>query len=187
MAGDVLRCLGKFARWFPQVVPGAASEITMARHKKGAPATAGHAGFATPFTTITGGARRSRGPSVIVSSIVRFSTHTRLTPPSRLLCFSGPPLRTCGRMSLHPQLSPDRSRALSRADIEQLLTRQDISLRERTLWHAVRDRRALGRGALPRRWGPGPRQLPREGTTQKAAQSTSPSGRPARPGYSRAC
>ena len=29
---------------------------------------------------------------------------------------------------------PDRSRALSRADVERLLTREDISLRERVLW-----------------------------------------------------
>ena len=29
---------------------------------------------------------------------------------------------------------PDRTRALSRAEVEQLLTRQDISLRERTFW-----------------------------------------------------
>ena len=40
MRGDVPRCLGKFARWFPQVVPGAGSEIAMARQRKGAPATA---------------------------------------------------------------------------------------------------------------------------------------------------
>ena len=32
---------------------------------------------------------------------------------------------------------PDRSRALSRAEVEQLLTRQDISLRERTLWRML--------------------------------------------------
>ena len=29
---------------------------------------------------------------------------------------------------------PDRARALSRSDVERLLTREDISLRERTLW-----------------------------------------------------
>jgi integrase/recombinase XerC/integrase/recombinase XerD len=32
---------------------------------------------------------------------------------------------------------PDRSRALPRAEVEQLLTRQDISLRERTLWRML--------------------------------------------------
>ena len=32
--GSVPRCLGKFARWFPQVVPGAALEIAIARHRK---------------------------------------------------------------------------------------------------------------------------------------------------------
>jgi hypothetical protein len=31
---------GRMHRWFPQVVPGAAPEITIARHRKGAPATA---------------------------------------------------------------------------------------------------------------------------------------------------
>lgn len=34
-------------------------------------------------------------------------------------------------------LPPDRSRALSRADVEALLTREDISLRERTLWRML--------------------------------------------------
>jgi site-specific recombinase XerC len=32
---------------------------------------------------------------------------------------------------------PDRARALSRAEVEQLLTREDISLRERTLWRML--------------------------------------------------
>ena len=32
---------------------------------------------------------------------------------------------------------PDRTRALSRAEVEQLLTREDISLRERTLWRML--------------------------------------------------
>ena len=32
---------------------------------------------------------------------------------------------------------PDRSRALSRAEVEQLLTREDIRLRERTLWRML--------------------------------------------------
>jgi integrase len=32
---------------------------------------------------------------------------------------------------------PDRSRALSRGDVEQLLTREDIAIRERTLWRML--------------------------------------------------
>jgi integrase len=32
---------------------------------------------------------------------------------------------------------PDRARALSVAEVEQLLTREDISLRERTLWRML--------------------------------------------------
>ena len=32
---------------------------------------------------------------------------------------------------------PDHSRALSRADVEQLLTREDIGLRERTMWRML--------------------------------------------------
>ena len=32
---------------------------------------------------------------------------------------------------------PDRSRALSRADVEQLLTREDLGLRERTMWRML--------------------------------------------------
>ncbi len=33
--------------------------------------------------------------------------------------------------------APDRSRALARADVEQLLTREDIALRERVLWRML--------------------------------------------------
>jgi site-specific recombinase XerD len=33
--------------------------------------------------------------------------------------------------------APDRSRALSRADVERLLTRDDIAIRERTLWRLL--------------------------------------------------
>src|ERR1700737_4684540 len=33
--------------------------------------------------------------------------------------------------------APDRSRALSRADVEALLTREDIPLREKTLWRML--------------------------------------------------
>jgi hypothetical protein len=35
------------------------------------------------------------------------------------------------------QRGADRSRALSRADVEQLLTREDISIREKTLWRLL--------------------------------------------------
>ena len=35
------------------------------------------------------------------------------------------------------QRRPDRSRALSRADVERLLTREDIGIRERTLWRLL--------------------------------------------------
>jgi len=38
------------------------------------------------------------------------------------------------RMLKRRKPRPDRTRALSRAEVEQLLTRQDISLRERTFW-----------------------------------------------------
>ena len=38
------------------------------------------------------------------------------------------------RMLKRRQPRPDRTRALSRTQVEQLLTRQDISLRERTFW-----------------------------------------------------
>jgi integrase/recombinase XerC/integrase/recombinase XerD len=41
------------------------------------------------------------------------------------------------RMLTRRKPRPDRSRALSRANIEQLLTREDISLRERTLWRML--------------------------------------------------
>jgi len=40
-------------------------------------------------------------------------------------------------MRARRQPQPDRSRALSRAEVEQLLTREDISLGERTLWRMV--------------------------------------------------
>jgi len=41
------------------------------------------------------------------------------------------------RMLRRRKPRPDRFRALSRADVEQLLTRADISLRERTLWRML--------------------------------------------------
>jgi len=41
------------------------------------------------------------------------------------------------RMLKRRKPRPDRARALSRAGVEQLLTREDISLRERTLWRML--------------------------------------------------
>jgi integrase len=41
------------------------------------------------------------------------------------------------RMLARRRPRPDRARALSVAEVEQLLTRQDISLRERTLWRML--------------------------------------------------
>jgi integrase len=41
------------------------------------------------------------------------------------------------RMLARRRPRPDRARALSLADVEQLLTREDISLRERTLWRML--------------------------------------------------
>ena len=35
------------------------------------------------------------------------------------------------------QRTPDRSRALSRADVERLLTREDLAIRDRTLWRML--------------------------------------------------
>src|SRR5580692_3824066 len=37
MSGDVLRCLGKCGRWFPEVVPGAASGIAYRKCSAAAP------------------------------------------------------------------------------------------------------------------------------------------------------
>jgi integrase len=41
------------------------------------------------------------------------------------------------RMLRRRRKAPDRSRALSRADVERLLTHEDISIRERTLWRLL--------------------------------------------------
>ncbi len=43
---------------------------------------------------------------------------------------------------------PDRARALSRSDVERLLTREDISLRERTLWRMAYEIAARSAGLL---------------------------------------
>ena len=44
---------------------------------------------------------------------------------------------------------PDRSRALSRAEVEQLLAREDISLRERTMWRMLYETAARSAGCSP--------------------------------------
>jgi len=41
------------------------------------------------------------------------------------------------RMLRRRRKAPDRSRALSRADVERLLAREDIAIRERTLWRML--------------------------------------------------
>lgn len=41
------------------------------------------------------------------------------------------------RMLVRRRPRPDRARALSRSEVDQLLTRTDISLRERTLWRML--------------------------------------------------
>ena len=41
------------------------------------------------------------------------------------------------RMLVRRRPRPDRARALSRSEVDQLLTRKDISLRERTLWRML--------------------------------------------------
>jgi site-specific recombinase XerD len=41
------------------------------------------------------------------------------------------------RLLLRRRKAPDRSRALSRADVERLLTREDIGIREKTLWRLL--------------------------------------------------
>jgi len=86
------------------------------------------------------------------------------------------------RMLTRRKPRPDRARALSRAEVEQLLTRGDISLRERTLWRmlyetAARSAEVLALDVedldLPNR---------RARVSARATRSTSSSGRPAPPG-----
>jgi integrase len=52
------------------------------------------------------------------------------------------------RMLQRRKPRPDRSRALSRADVEQLLGRQDIALRERVLWRMLYETAARSAEAL---------------------------------------
>ena len=90
---------------------------------------------------------------------------------------SGPPRRTGSGRAGSPPTSrgcsqrrkprPDRSRALSRAEVEQLLTREDIGLRERVLWRMLYETAARSAEVLaPRRRGPGPAEPAREGPPQ---------------------
>jgi site-specific recombinase XerD len=50
------------------------------------------------------------------------------------------------RMLRRRRKAPDHSRALSRADVERLLTREDISFRERTLWRLLYESAARSAG-----------------------------------------
>jgi integrase/recombinase XerC/integrase/recombinase XerD len=52
------------------------------------------------------------------------------------------------RMLVRRKPRPDRDRALSRSEVDQLLTRKDISLRERTLWRTLYDTAACSAEVL---------------------------------------
>lgn len=52
------------------------------------------------------------------------------------------------RMLTRRKPRPDRARALSRAEVEQLLTRDDVSLRERTFWRMLYETAARSAEAL---------------------------------------
>jgi len=52
------------------------------------------------------------------------------------------------RMLVRRRPRPDRARALSRSEVDQLLTRKDISLRERTLWRMLYETAARSAEAL---------------------------------------
>src|ERR1700683_799982 len=45
--------------------------------------------------------------------------------------------------------APDRSRALARHDLEQLLARDDVALRDKTLWRVLHETAARGPGIPP--------------------------------------
>ena len=48
MAGDVLGCLGKYARWFPEVVPGEGSQVAHVKSSAAEPVTLERASFGLP-------------------------------------------------------------------------------------------------------------------------------------------
>ena len=62
---------------------------------------------------------------------------------------------------------PDRTRAISRAEVEALLSRGDVALRDKTLWRMLYETAArISRGPFPRRPGPQPAHSPSEGAAQ---------------------
>ena len=91
------------------------------------------------------------------------------------------------RMLVRRKPRPDRSRALSRAEVDQLLTRKDISLRERTLWRMLYETAARSAEvlALDVEDLDLPNRAP--GSAARAAPSTSSCGRPEPPGSCPAC
>jgi integrase len=126
----------------------------------------------------------------------------RLPPTGNVRAGSAPTRRACCSAAGR---GPDRSRALSRAEVEQLLTRQDVSLRERVLWRMlyetacsaevlaldVEDLDLANRRARVQRkggaidiivWQTGTARLLKG---RKSARRSSPSGRPASSSRSR--
>ena len=65
-----------------------------------------------------------------------------------VLAAAGLACRRLSRMLARRKPGPDRARALSRSDVERLLTREDISLRERTLWRMAYETAARSAGLL---------------------------------------
>ena len=63
------------------------------------------------------------------------STPSARPPPTGGVRAGSAPTRA--RLLQRRKPRPDRSRALSRAEVERLLTREDASLRERTLWRML--------------------------------------------------
>ena len=82
---------------------------------------------------------------------------------------------------------PDRSRALSRAGVGQLLTREDINLRERVLWRLLYETAARSAEVLAWTWKTSTCPTAAPASAARAAPSTGSSGRPALPACCRAC
>ena len=74
-----------------------------------------------PRTSLTGGALGFRNVSSRIASAIA----------------SRPPVTANERSIVPCKLRSDRARELSRGDVEQLLTREDIGLRDRTLWRML--------------------------------------------------
>jgi integrase/recombinase XerC/integrase/recombinase XerD len=85
--------------------------------------------------------------------------------------------------------SPARTvpRALSRADVERLLTCDDIAIRERTLWRMLYETAARSAEVLAMDVEDLDLPSRRAKVRRKAARSTSSCGRPAPPGCCRGC